>query len=227
MEKENDFSEDFLCSADQFLECDDYKGDNGFFKFTKENKFYFALNFSGKTYLRSQSYSLEISRDNGINSVYRNAFLDERWLTSKTLDNKFYYYLIAGNKHEVARSCYYNSEEEMENDLNWIRSENSIIGIGATEVEGKWYSAVELLSKKKINFEENQIEVSNSIPENNGEELNIPLEKSSNKLENDYIRFADEELKFVPNKKNTNLKNLMWITVIAALVILSFIYFEH
>lgn len=226
MEKENDFSEDFLCSADQFLECDDYKGDNGFFKFTKENKFYFALNFSGKTYLRSQNYSLEIARDNGINSVYRNAFLDERWLTSKTLDNKFYYYLIAGNKHEVARSCYYNSKEEMENDLNWIRSENSIIGIGATEIEGKWYSAVELLSKKKINFEENQIEEFNSIPKNNNEELNIPLEKSLDNLEKDFNSFPIEEIKKRTQDKNANFRNLLWITIIAAMIVLSFIYFK-
>jgi uncharacterized protein YegP (UPF0339 family) len=226
MEKENDFSEDFLCSADQFLECDDYKGDNGFFKFTKENKFYFALNFSGKTYLRSQNYSLEIARDNGINSVYRNAFLDERWLTSKTLDNKFYYYLIAGNKHEVARSCYYNSKEEMENDLNWIRSENSIIGIGATEIEGKWYSAVELLSKKKINFEENQIEEFNSIPKNYNEELNIPLEKSLDNLEKDFNSFPIEEIKKRTQDKNANFRNLLWITIIAAMIVLSFIYFK-
>lgn len=227
MEKENDFSEEFLCSADQFLECNDYKGDNDFFKFANENKFYFALNFSGKTYLRSQSYSLEIARDNGINSVYRNAFLDERWLTSKTADNKYYYYLIGGNKHEVARSCYYNSIEEMENDLAWIRSENSIIGIGATEVNGKWFSAVELLSKKKINFEENNIEEISSTIENKVEELDIPLEESSDNIENDYIPLTDEELKYVPNNKNTNLKNLLWITIIAALIIISFILFEH
>lgn len=135
--------------ADNYLVCDDYKGDEGFFKFNKEAQYYFSFNANGKTYLRSQGYSSELSRDNGIKSVRRNSLLDERWIRTKTKNGKHYYSLKAGNQQEIARSCNYDTEEERDKDYSWVRGENSVIGLGAKEIDGVWYSAADLLKNEK------------------------------------------------------------------------------
>ncbi len=139
--------------VDEYLPCLDYKGDEGFIKFYREDekRYYFAFNGpSGKTYLRSQGYQNEPGRDNGIDSILRNAPLDERWFDGFDEEEKFYYYgLKAGNRQEIARSCRYESKEEMEKDFSWLRGGESILGKGAKKVDGVWYSAAALAEEDK------------------------------------------------------------------------------
>ena len=150
---ENKNKHNYKRPIDEYLPCEDYKGDDGFIKFFREDekRYYFAYNGnSGKTYLRSQGYQNEPGRDNGIDSVIRNAKLDERWQTNKTEDGKlFYYSLKAGNRQEIARSCYYESEEEMQTALAWVRGEESTIGKGSKEIDGVWWSAAALKRKQE------------------------------------------------------------------------------
>ncbi|MBK8944707.1 MAG: OmpA family protein [Ignavibacteriae bacterium] len=225
MEDNNEIPQNPFRSLDQYLECQDYSGEDGFFKFEQNNKYYFALNFNGKTFLRSQSYSTEIARNNGINSIHRNALLDERWINSKTSDSKFYYSLIAGNKQEIARSCYYNSEEEMQNDLNWVRGENSIIGIGATEIDGVWYSAVSLLEMNKVeNNIENKIENLEISKNLKTEKEEIQNEIILDKIENPNAKIAGEITPAVIEKKGGCGKLWIWILLAALLITLCIIF---
>ena len=125
---------------DEYLVCAAYAGADGFHKFSAEGEEYFAYNQNGKTYLRSEGYSSSAGRDNGIKSVIKNAPNDDRWKMGKD-DEGHYYLLKAGNSQEIARSCPYASEAEMQKALDWVRGEESILGKGAKEVDGAWVSA--------------------------------------------------------------------------------------
>ena len=137
--------------VDDYLECEAYSGVSGFHKFKNDEngEFYFGYNgANGKTYLRSEGYTNEAGRDNGIESVIKNAPIEERWKTGED-DGKWYYSLRAGNNQEIARSCYYESEEAMNVDYNWIRGDRSTIGKGATLVDGVWMSAYAIRQKEE------------------------------------------------------------------------------
>lgn len=150
MEENSNNIPEYKRPVDEYLPCEDYQGEDGFCKFTlNNNEYYFSYRGNGKTYLRSQRYQNEPGRDNGIDSIIRNSPLDERWFQEVTEDGKFHYYILkAGNRQEIARSCYYESKEEMENDYAWVRGANSTIGAGATEIDGVWYSAAAILAKE-------------------------------------------------------------------------------
>jgi len=118
-------------AIDDYLQCEDYSGAEGFHTFFKEDKkeYYFAFNNKdGKTFLRSEGYTTEKAMKNGIESVTKNAPNEKRWTTGIVNDKYHYYAIKAGNGQEIGRSCYYKTKEEMEADLAWLRgSESSLI----------------------------------------------------------------------------------------------------
>ena len=86
---------------------------SGFDRFQKgdDNYFYFSFKSDdGKVLLLSQGYTAEAGRDNGINSVEKNAPIEKRYSTHTTDDGKFYFTLKAGNHQEIARSTDFDSE---------------------------------------------------------------------------------------------------------------------
>lgn len=95
---------------DDYLPCEAYAGatdDDGFRRFMHKGEFYFAyLDKNNEVILRSEAYKSVGARDNGIQSVKKNAPIEERWVKETTDDGKHYYSLKAGNKQEIARSCY-------------------------------------------------------------------------------------------------------------------------
>jgi len=100
-------------AIDEYLDCDAYKGhdkssiDSGFTIFSHEGESYFAMvNESGEVLLRSEGYTSEKSRDNGIQSVLKNRELDERWSIAEE-EGKYFSILKAGNHQEIGRSCPY------------------------------------------------------------------------------------------------------------------------
>ncbi len=103
--------------VDDYLPCEDYGGDPGFNSFYREdrNEYYFCyVGKDGKVLLRSEGYTTAKARDNGIESVKKNAPMEERWTKGTELDGKYHYYALkAGNNQEIARSCYYKSEQAM------------------------------------------------------------------------------------------------------------------
>ncbi len=137
--------------VDDYLPCDDYAGAEGFHKFFRDDRqeYYFAYNNAdGTTFLRSEGYTTEKARDNGIASVIKNAPEEKRWVKGTALNDKYHYYALkAANHQEIARSCYYKSADEMEAAFAWVTGEQSTIGKGAREIDGIWYSAAYFKAK--------------------------------------------------------------------------------
>ncbi|HMS52838.1 MAG TPA: YegP family protein, partial [Chitinophagales bacterium] len=61
--------------------------------------------------LRSEGYTTEAGRENGINSVIKNLPLEERYATIQLADRTWVLSLKAGNHQEIAQSCPVASEE--------------------------------------------------------------------------------------------------------------------
>ena len=138
-------------AVDEYLDCAAYKGAEGFHKFKNDasGEHYFAFNGdNGKTYLRSEGYTSESGRDNGINSVIKNAPNDDRW-RAKNEDGKYFFVLRAGNNQEIARSCPYDTEAAMMKDFAWVRGDRSTIGAGATLVGGVWMTGFALRAQEE------------------------------------------------------------------------------
>ncbi len=100
-------------TQDEYLDCDAYRGhprsaDNrDFVTFTHDGEFYFGMvDGDSKLRLRSEGYTSEAGRDNGIASVIKNRELEERWSVVEE-DGKHYGILKAGNHQEIGRSCSY------------------------------------------------------------------------------------------------------------------------
>jgi uncharacterized protein YegP (UPF0339 family) len=128
---------------DDYLPCDRYMGGDGFHRFFNAvgEEWYFAFNDgSGKTYLRSEGYTTESARDNGIASVIKNAPLEERWKMIEE-DGQFFFALRAGNNQEIARSCPYDNAASRDASWAWVTGEESTIGFGSEDREGIRFSA--------------------------------------------------------------------------------------
>jgi uncharacterized protein YegP (UPF0339 family) len=103
---------------EDYLACEDYRDQPassyaGFTSFYNESdaQHYFALvDASGNVLLRSEGYSSEAGRNNGIESVQRNRDLEDRYSVSQYEDGNYYLSLKAGNRQEIARSCGHSTE---------------------------------------------------------------------------------------------------------------------
>jgi uncharacterized protein YegP (UPF0339 family) len=98
-------------NQDEYLPVANYQSNSGsksdingdFITFEQDGQYYFAWMVDGKVYMRSQGYTAESGRDNGINSVIKNRELEERYAEySEGGDN--FVILKAGNNQEIARS---------------------------------------------------------------------------------------------------------------------------
>ncbi len=97
---------------DEYLACSAYEGhmsskspdSDDFIIFSEEGEFYFAMVGEGKVILRSEGYTTEKSRDNGIQSVLKNRDLEERYSVIEE-DGSHFLILKAGNHQEIGRGC--------------------------------------------------------------------------------------------------------------------------
>jgi uncharacterized protein YegP (UPF0339 family) len=102
---------------ENYLACEVYAGHTssdvvGFVKFTNADngQFLFAMvSPDGDVLMRSEEYTTEAARDNGIASVQRNQDIPERYSVIEE-DGSWYICLKAGNHQEIARSCAFDSE---------------------------------------------------------------------------------------------------------------------
>jgi outer membrane protein OmpA-like peptidoglycan-associated protein/uncharacterized protein YegP (UPF0339 family) len=102
-------------SDDDYLSCNQYEGHeadaSGFSTFVESDQYYFALtDANGKVILRSEGYSSEAGRDNGINSVKKNMNDESKYVTKQLADGQWALSLKAGNHQEIALSCPVDSE---------------------------------------------------------------------------------------------------------------------
>ncbi|MBL0246536.1 MAG: DUF1508 domain-containing protein [Sphingobacteriales bacterium] len=100
---------------DNYLPCSAYLGNtidqNGFYRFEHEGQWYFSFIENDAVVLRSEGYTTEAGRENGINSVIKNLPLEERYATIQLADRTWVLSLKAGNHQEIAQSCPVASEE--------------------------------------------------------------------------------------------------------------------
>lgn len=129
---------------DEYLSAKSYEGHSKlkdhpeFSTFVHEDKHYFAmLNAAGKVVLRSQGYSSESGRDNGIQSVIKNRSVDGRYSIEEE-GNKFFSVLKAGNSQEIARSAAYDTKAAAQASTSKGASST---GKGASVAAGKGAAA--------------------------------------------------------------------------------------
>lgn len=100
---------------DDYLPCNQYDhapGDDGFARFEKDGKWYFSFIEKGQVILRSEGYSHEAGRDNGIESVKKNMGDDANYKTLMLPNGQWVLCLLAANHQEIARSCTVDIESE-------------------------------------------------------------------------------------------------------------------
>jgi uncharacterized protein YegP (UPF0339 family)/outer membrane protein OmpA-like peptidoglycan-associated protein len=106
---------------DDYLPCDAYHhsitDEHGFHRFESEGKYYFSFIDHGIVALRSEGYSSEAGRENGIASVKKNMDNEDMYATKMLPNGKWVLSLKAGNHQEIARSCPEDSEEEAKSYL--------------------------------------------------------------------------------------------------------------
>jgi uncharacterized protein YegP (UPF0339 family) len=120
-----------MAQFDNYLPCEQYANAPGSSKYPgfnawydeAANAWYFALTTDkGRVVLRSEAYTTESARDNGIESVNRNRDIRERY-SLEEVDGKWYAILKAGNHQEIARSCAYDSDTDAVKGVDMCHSE--------------------------------------------------------------------------------------------------------
>ncbi len=102
-------------------------GQPGFetFKSDIDGMFYFHFNDSdGKAVLFSESYPTESARDNGVESVKKNAPLEERWKIVEE-GGKYFYSLKAGNHQEIARGFPFDTMDQLNASLAYLQGKTT------------------------------------------------------------------------------------------------------
>lgn len=75
-----------------------------------------------ETILSSQTYTTKAAAKGGIESVKKNAMLDDRWERRTAKDGSPYFVLLAANKEIIGQSEMYKSASAMENGIKSVRS---------------------------------------------------------------------------------------------------------
>jgi outer membrane protein OmpA-like peptidoglycan-associated protein/uncharacterized protein YegP (UPF0339 family) len=97
--------------------------DKGFASLRGADKgYYFILNNdSNQPVLFSQNYSGSAARSGGVRSVVK-SLTDEQYIERHEKGGKHYFLVKATNKQEIAHSAFFDSKEEMERSVRWLRS---------------------------------------------------------------------------------------------------------
>jgi len=83
-----------------------------FVRFEEDGEYYFGYFRGGKVFLRSEGYSNEPARQNGIESVRKNMWEDDHYTVTELPNRKWVLHLHAANRKEIARSREYETEKE-------------------------------------------------------------------------------------------------------------------
>lgn len=92
-------------------------------KKSSNGQFYFHLQASnGETILRSEQYGTKASAEGGINSVKKNAPLDERYERKTAKNGQLMFNLKAANHEIIGTSETYASESARENGIASVKA---------------------------------------------------------------------------------------------------------
>ncbi len=161
---------------DDYLALSEYSGHSpsekhaDFLIFSKDGEHYFGmLDKNGDVGLRSEGYSKEASRDNGIESVIKNRVIEERYNITEAR-NHFFVSLKAGNNQEIAKSGVFKSKAEAEAYVAFLLGKSKSFGrVAAKSASGAaaaGAAAGAAVSGRIISVKRNQIgETRNVISE--------------------------------------------------------------
>ena len=91
-------------------------------KTAKDGEFYFNLKAgNGETILSSEMYTTKTARDNGIESVRKNAPLDERYEKKKAGNGRYHFNLKAGNGQVIGSSEMYASAASRDHGIGSVK----------------------------------------------------------------------------------------------------------
>ncbi len=134
-------------ALDTYLAPEAYQaGADGFNTFDKDGSSYFSFIHGGNVVLRSEGYASTSARDNGIQSIIKNATDEKRWKTIEE-DGHFFYILRAGNNQEIGRSCAYEAKSKMLLALGKVWGENTPIKGDVTATTTTSTSTSEVVAK--------------------------------------------------------------------------------
>jgi hypothetical protein len=92
------------------------------FQSEKNQQYYFRLKAgNGQIILQSEGYTTKTAAKNGIESVKKNAGLDERYERKEAANGKFHFVLKAGNHQVIGQSQLYASKDSMENGIESVK----------------------------------------------------------------------------------------------------------
>ncbi|GAB4337080.1 MAG: YegP family protein [Flammeovirgaceae bacterium] len=92
------------------------------FQSEKNQQYYFRLKAgNGQIILQSEGYTTKTAAKNGIESVKKNAGLDERYERKEAVNGKFYFVLKAANHQVIGQSQLYSSKDSMENGIESVK----------------------------------------------------------------------------------------------------------
>ncbi len=100
--------------VDNYLPCKEYKVGKGYREFKQNSQYYFAFNDEkGNVVMRSEGYNQVAARNKGRDWVKRQMKDEKNFIQKQTAAGKHYFALMANEKTEIARSCYYDDKAAM------------------------------------------------------------------------------------------------------------------
>ncbi len=111
--------------------------DNGFSRFSVGGKYYFCYYADGDVFLISQAYTAEKGRDNGIESVRKNAQIQKRFRIGERRDGRMGVSLVAGNHQEIAVSGPIASQARAQSLISKMSGSSRLETTGAAKVPKK------------------------------------------------------------------------------------------
>lgn len=95
-----------------------------------DGQFYFNLKAdNGQIILSSEGYTTKAARDNGIESVRKNAADESRFDKQTSSNGKFYFNLKAANSQVIGKSQMYESESGCDNGIRSVQSNAPDAGV--------------------------------------------------------------------------------------------------
>ncbi|WP_332732262.1 YegP family protein [Flavihumibacter sp.] len=97
-----------------------------------DGQFYFNLKAdNGQVILTSEGYTTSTARDNGIDSVKKNATDESRYEKLTSGNGKFYFNLKAGNGQVIGKSQMYETAASRDNGIDSVKT--NAPGAGVSE----------------------------------------------------------------------------------------------
>jgi uncharacterized protein YegP (UPF0339 family) len=93
------------------------------FQSEKSEKYHFNLKAkNGQVILSSQGYASKANAKKGIESVRKNAGIDDHYEIKEASNGKWFFNLLAGNKQVIGTSQMYASKSGLENGIDSVKT---------------------------------------------------------------------------------------------------------